>query len=260
MDEIRSYYEAHKLQAHETLRTMYHSNQFRGVGAWTVKKYAETAPASSEISWQSLGTSQWEGVSIDRYLLHHSRYLEMPLLWIHRDDEHHRPVLLWLSETGKATEKDWPQLSKLLDAGYNIVSFDPRGLGEDRMPYKATSPDDPALAQLDFDHAYVNPLSGVLADYVYNSILTGRPYFLEMIEDVEIAARFSRSELDRTQELTLTGIGSGYAVANSASEVLPAIKLLSQPDAQVMKWSEFVDQKRELWPIQFLLPGGAYIH
>jgi hypothetical protein len=58
----------------------------------------------------------------------------------------------------------------------------------------------------------------------------------------------------------LTGRGSGYAVASSASEVLPAIKLLSQPDAQVMKWSEFVDQKRELWPIQFLLPGGAYIH
>jgi pimeloyl-ACP methyl ester carboxylesterase len=261
MDEIRSYYEEHKLEPHETLKTMYRSNQFRDVGAWTVKKYAGTAPAPSEISWQSLGTSRWEGVNIDRYLLRHSQYLEMPLLWIHKKNgEQHRPVLFWLSETGKATEKDWPQLSKLLAAGYNIVSFDPRGLGEDRMSYKAASPDDPALAQLDFDHGYVNPLSGVLADYVYNSILTGRPYFLEMIEDVEIAARFSRSELDRTQELTLTGSGSGYAVASSASEVLPGVKLLPQPDAQVVKWSGFVDQKRELWPIQFLLPGGAYIH
>jgi hypothetical protein len=239
---------------------MYHSNQFRGVGSWTVKKYEGAAPASTEISWQSLGTSKWQGVTIDRFLLHHSRYLEMPLVWIHKNDGHHRPVLLWLSATGKATEQDWPQLSKLLSEGYNILSFDFRGLGEDRMPYKASSPDDPALAQLDFDHAYVNPLSGVLADYVYNSILTGRPYFLEMIEDIEIAARFSRSELDRTQELTLTGSDDGYAVASSASEVLPGVKLLAQPDAKVVKWSELVDQKRELWPIQFLVPGGAYIH
>src|SRR6202045_3680017 len=77
-----------------------------------------------------------------------------------------------------------------LGAVQDIVSVDPRGLGETRMPYKAESPDDPALAQMDLGHAYINPLSGVLAGYVYNSILTGRPYFLQMIEDVEIAGRF----------------------------------------------------------------------
>ena len=49
--------------------------------------------------------------------------------------------------------------------------------------------------KLDFDRAYVNPLSSVLADYVYNSLLTGRPYFLQMIEDAEIAIRFSRLKL-----------------------------------------------------------------
>jgi hypothetical protein len=61
------------------------------------------------------------------------------------------------------------------------------------MAYRAASPDDPALAQLDFDRAYVSPVSGILADYVYNLILTGRPYFLQMIEDVEIATRFFRA-------------------------------------------------------------------
>jgi len=28
----------------------------------------------------------------------------------------------------------------------------------------------------------------------------------------------------------------------------------------LFEWSEIVDQKTEVWPIQFLLPGGAYIH
>jgi hypothetical protein len=27
-----------------------------------------------------------------------------------------------------------------------------------------------------------------------------------------------------------------------------------------VKWSELVEQKQELWPIQYLMPGGAYIH
>ena len=39
-------------------------------------------------------------------------------------------------------------------------------LGETRMPYKAASPDDPALAQMNFEQAYFSPISGVLADYV----------------------------------------------------------------------------------------------
>jgi len=70
-----------------------------------------------------------------------------------------------------------------------------RGPGETRMPYKTVSEDDPSLALLDEVQAYVNPLSSVLADYVYNSLLAGRPYFLQMIEDTEIALRFSQETL-----------------------------------------------------------------
>jgi len=127
------------------------------------------------------------------------------------------------------------------------------------MPYKASSPDDPALAQLDFNHAYVSPLSGVLADYVYNSLLTGRPYFLQMIEDVEIASRFAREVIKPNAELKITAMGEAYMLASAVSETLN-IQLLSQPDARIEKWSDLVNQERELWPIQYLLPDGAYVH
>ena len=65
------------------------------------------------------------------------------------------------------------------------------------MRYTAMSIDDPTLAAQDFDRAYTSPLSGVLADYVYNSLLTGRPYLLQLIEDAEIAARFARCTCTR---------------------------------------------------------------
>ena len=193
-------------------------------------------------------------------MLHHSKYLESVLLYFHKADGVQRPVVLWLGKNGKATAQDWPSLTKYLEAGYDIISVDPRGLGETRMAYKAASPDDPALAQLDFDRAYVNPVSGVLADYVYNSILTGRPYFLQMMEDVEIATRFFKAQVDLRTEIAVAGASGTFTLARAISETLPNVRLLSKPDEQVVQWSELVNQKTELWPIEYLLPGGAYIH
>ena len=167
--------------------------------------------------------------------------------------------MLWFSQNGKASAGDWPQVAKQLDAGFDIVTFDFRGLGETRMPYKAVSEDDPSLAELDFDRAYVNPLSSVLAGYVYNSLLTGRPYFLQMIEDAEIAARFSREQL-HANDFSIASDGDGATLANAIAETLPSVKLSPQPGTEVIRWSDLVLQRRELWPIQYLLPGGAYIH
>jgi hypothetical protein len=183
----------------------------------------------------------------------------MPLLWIHRLGQQARPALLWLGNAGKATAQNWPELKGYIEAGYDVVSIDPRGLGETRMRYKAVSPDDPALAHLDFDQAYQSPLSGVLADYVYNSILTGRPYIFQMIEDAEIAKRFL-DVIFRPPELAVTGDGNGYTVAKLISEALPRTKFLSRPSTKIINWSELVDQKQEIWPVELLLPGGAYIH
>ena len=127
------------------------------------------------------------------------------------------------------------------------------------MPYKALSEDDPSFAQLDFDHAYVNPLSSVLAGYVYNSLLTGRPYFLQMIEDAEIAIRFSREQL-HASEFSVASTGEGRTLASAIAETLPSVEYFSEGDTQIIQWSDLVLQRRELWPIQYLLPGGAYIH
>ncbi|MGC2327777.1 MAG: acetylxylan esterase, partial [Candidatus Sulfotelmatobacter sp.] len=196
MDVIREYYTEHKNLPAKTLNQLYYSDLYPRINSWFVAEFQGEIPGWEEIRWETRGSSQFEGVTIEKYVLHHSKYLELPLLYFHKADGVQRPVVLWLGKNGKGTAQDWTSLTKYLDAGYDIVSVDPRGLGETRMPYKAASPDDPALAQLDFDHAYVNPVSGVLADYVYNSILTGRPYFLQMIEDVEIATRFFRAQVN----------------------------------------------------------------
>lgn len=262
MDVIRDYFEEHKHKNRPalTLKQLYYSKLYPGIDSWRVAEYQGSAPRHDEILWEEMGTTTLGDVNIDRYLLHHSRYLEMPLLHIHKSSSDHHRVRLWLGENGKVSASDWPNVTKYLDAGYDIVSIDPRGLGETRMPYKAASPDDPTLSQMDFDRAYVSPISGVLADYVYNSVLTGRPYLLQIIEDVEIAARFADQKINHNPEFAVMGTGTAYTLSSAVAETLPNIRFLSQPDEHVVKWSDLVEQKHELWPIQYLLPGGAYIH
>ena len=258
MDVIRDYYVEHKNRPAVDLKDLYYSDLYPGIKSWKVEEYQGALPKSREIIWQFMGSSQSGDVKIDQYLLRHSRYLEMPLLYIHKEQNRQR-VLLWLGENGKITPEDWPHVTKYLGEGYDIVSIDPRGLGETRMHYRATSPDDPTLANGDFDHAYVSPLSSVLADYVYNSLMTGRPYFLQMIEDVEITTEFVHEKINQQSERVL-GMGDAYPLARAASEVLPNIKLISEPGSKTLTWSNLVDEKRELWPIEYLLPDGAYIH
>ena len=60
-----------------------------------------------------------------------------------------------------------------------------------RMNYLPKSSDDPDLVKGTFEQAYISPLSSVFADYVYNSLLTGRPYFLQMMDDIKIATSSS---------------------------------------------------------------------
>ena len=259
MDVIREYYEEHKKQAGSTLKQLYNSNLRPEIQSWSVSPYQGPVWGAREIRWELTGQSQFADVNIDRYVIRHSQYLEMPLLHIHKG-ETRRPVLFLLGPRGKLTAEDWPEVKKYLDQGYDVVSIDSRGQGETRMQYKATSQDDPSLAQMDADAAYVSPISGVLADYVYNSVLTGRPYFLQMIEDFEIAARFVREKQSDHSEFAITGVGDTYTLGSGVAETLPDFTLLPQPNAQALKWSELVNEKVELWPVQYLLPGGAYVH
>jgi Acetyl xylan esterase (AXE1) len=260
MDEIREYYLQRKNQPSKTLMELYYSKSRPHIESWPITQFQGQIPGEEEISWEDRGSAEFSGATIEKYSLHHSRYLALPLLYIHKDGAKQRQILFWLGENGKASAADWPNVEKYLNAGYDVVSIDPRGLGETRMPYKAMSPDDPALVKSEFDAAYTNPLSSVLGDYVYNAILIGRPYFLQMIEDVEIATRFTKLKLGPEAEIVITGPRSAYTLASSISEVLPNIKLLSEPNGQSVRWSELVNTKAELWPIQYLLPGGAYVH
>src|SRR5215469_8336653 len=259
MDVIREYYEEKKTTAGASLKQIYYSDLHPDIKSWNVSQYQHSAWGSHEIDWELVGQSQFAGFTIDRYLLRHSHYLEMPLLYIHKGSEH-QPILFWLSPKGKVTPEDWPEVSKYLDQGYDVVSIDPRGQGETRMLYNVSSPDQRNLAEMAFDLAYLNPIEGVLADYVYNSLLTGRPYFLQMIEDVEIAAHFVRRQISDALGFAITGAGDAFTFANAANEILPNMKLIPQSNAQMLNWSELVDEKVEVWPVQFLLPRGAYIH
>jgi pimeloyl-ACP methyl ester carboxylesterase len=259
MDVIRQYYVEHKREAGSSLKQLYYSNVRPEIKSWSVLPYQSPVWSAQEIRWELTGQSHLADVTIDRYLLRHSQYLEMPLLYIHKG-KGRRPILFLLGPKGKVTPDDWPEITQRLDQGYDVISIDPRGQGETRMPYKATSQDDPSLALMDADLAYVSPISGVLADYVYNSVLTGRPYFLQLIEDVEIAARFVREKLSDRAEFAITGTGDAYTLASGVAETLPDFKLQPQPNARVLQWSELVNEKVELWPVQYLLPGGGYLH
>ena len=98
----------------------------------------------------------------------------------------------------------------------------------------------------------------MLADYVYNAVLTGRPYLLQLIEDVEIAARFSRLRLG-ARAVSVTAEGGMYSIAHDAASLLPGVRLAVVPGAEPVSWAGFVEGEQERWPIQFVLPGGAYI-
>jgi hypothetical protein len=246
----------------ETLTQRYRNEQDPDIDSWTVHRYTGSAPPR-ELRWEEAGTTTEGSLHIDRYVLHHSMYLEMPLLHFHRDESPSKGAVLWFSLNGKATERDWPQIAKLLNDGYEVFSFDFRGLGETRMNYRVGSSDDPGLAQGNFDQAYVNPLLSVLADYVYNSLLTGRPYFLQMMDDIKIAELFIHSRDAQShlpqRPLTIAATGDAYSLATRFQEIDPSVKILPTESATKLDWSTLVTQGEEQWPIVYLMPSGALI-
>jgi len=257
-ESIRDYYSEHKGRPAESLRQLYFGKGYPEIRSWNLVPYGNVAPAADTIAWENSGSSTFQDVAIDRYLLHHSHNLVMPLLHIHKTTGESRRWLLWFTKDGKAVPNDWVEILKQLNAGYDVISFDFRGLGETRMPYKPVSEDDPSLALTDEAQAYANPLSSVLAGYVYNSLLTGRPFFLQMIEDAEIALSFARGKL-HASSFSIVSDPESAILASAIASTLTAVNPGPHPAVDVMKWSELVLQRRELWPIQYLLPGGAYI-
>lgn len=257
LDVIRDYYLERRGKMNSSMRQLYYGSGYPGISNWEAIPYSGIAP-QHQIAWETAGKSIEQDIAIDRYVLRHSGNLILPLLHFHRTAREKHRCLFWFSKDGKASMDDWPEILRYVEAGFDVVSFDFRGRGETRMPYKALSEDDPSFARLDLEHAYVNPLSSVLAGYVYNSLLTGRPYFLQMIEDFEIAHRFSQSVLGET-EFSVVSDEEDMPIASAVAAIFPGIKNLPRTGTHSLKWSDLVTDRREQWPIQYLLPGAAYI-
>jgi hypothetical protein len=228
-------------------------HQGAGIGRWPVVPFKAPA-AEREIAWEGAGGSEVDGARIDRYLLHHGA-LAVPLLHIHRPGGSATATVVDVGLHGKVGPAEWPEVVRLLEQGHDVLSFDLRGVGETRMRYRAESIDDPELAALDEVSAYENPLSGVLENHVYNAQVTGRPYFRDMIEDVEIVVRFARERLG-SQRLQLRARGEARTLAEASAEVIDGVEL--RPGGEpAFRWSEAVEKMQEIWPIQYLLPRGA---
>lgn len=259
---IAKYSTEGRRSASTTLATLYRSEQDPQISSWTIRHYTDSTSAR-EVQWEAVGSSIFGATHIDRYLLHHSTYLTMPLLHFHNDGSKSKGAVIWFSLRGKATEKDWPEIAKLLSDGYEVFSFDFRGMGEARMNYRARSPDDPELVQGDFDDAYVSPLSSVLAGYVYNSLLIGRPYFLQMMDDLKIAELFIRSQDTQShlsrRPLAIAASGDAYSLANRFTEIDREVTILPTKSAPIVDWSNLVTKGQEQWPIVFLMPSGALL-
>jgi dienelactone hydrolase len=240
-----------------SLADLYRSEGDPGIAKWEVVAKGP-APALGVIAWEAAGTSRAGDVRIDRYRIHHSEHLVIPVLHIRREPIERGRVVLALSLEGKPGVADWPAVRRRLDAGEEVITFDFRGVGETGMRYRAASGDDPTLAEADERQAYFNPLSGVLANHVYNSLLTGRPYVLEMIDDVAIVARFATERLG-VPSVAVAALGNAGLLADAAADVLPNVSKAPSSDTPGLRWSDLVEEMRELWPIQYLLPKGALL-
>jgi hypothetical protein len=210
------------------------------------------------IAWEASGSERVGEARIDRNRLAHSGGLVLPLLHVRRSGAPaRRGLVVRLDLAGKLRPADWPYVEGRLAEGNEVLSFDPRGLGETRMRYKAASIDDPALAPDGEDEAYASPLSGVLANHVYNAQLLGRPYLLELVEDVEVVVRFARARLG-ARDVVVEGPGDADLLARAAAAALPGVALRAPPrETPAFSWSDVVEHGREVWPIHYLLPGGA---
>ncbi len=82
--------------------------------------------------------------------------------------------------------------------------------------------------------------------------------FLQMIEDAEIVSRFARGKLE-LREIVVGGAADDVLLARAIVECVPGLQPAPELPERGRSWSEIVEQQSELWPICYLLPGGAYI-
>jgi hypothetical protein len=79
----------------------------------------------------------------------------------------------------------------------------------------------------------------------------------EMMEDVEIAVRFARVQLG-AREVAIDAPGDARLLARAVAAALPDVALVRPAAAETaFDWAGAVESLREIWPIHYLVPGGA---
>src|SRR5690606_25828572 len=120
--------------------------------------------APNLVTWTLAGSTTWQGLTIDRYLLRHDGMQEIPTLHIHRRVPAARTVV-HVDLRGKVTAARWSEVSAHLDAGADVISFDLPGAGETRMPYAVAT--HPYIEAMDEAVRHDHPLASVMGNHVY---------------------------------------------------------------------------------------------
>lgn len=160
-------------------------------------------------SWELRGTSEFRGIKIDRYSLQYGDGLRMPILHIYRAGTRGAHAVLMPGKTERlSAEMQWQAIDENLRQYDSVLLFDFRAEGENAMPYLVHG-DDPEINRGRWDSEYANALSSVLANLTYNSILLGRPYLLDRVQDTEVAARFAQVHLG-IKAVSLQAMGDSF--------------------------------------------------
>jgi hypothetical protein len=75
---------------------------------------------------------------------------------------------------------------------------------------------------------------------------------------VGLAVRFARERLGARQ-VSIEGAGDAFLLAQAAAAVWPGVSVIPSRDPKAFSWKEAVEELREVWPIHYLVPGGAAV-
>lgn len=262
---IRDHWHERRDGTSVALGDLYRDGDETGPRDWPIVPF-DGAPARERITWRHVGSAACGSARIDRYVLRHDTDLVLPLLHIH-DATQRVPgrTVLRLGLSGRVGLMDWDDVLADLRRGDDVVSFDPRGLGETRLRYVAATNGGEVL-HLDGlygDHeeaVYANPISGVLENHVYNALLIGRPYLLDLVADAEMAVRFARERLGAGR-VAAVGEGDARLLARAIASAVSGVDW--SPGATIVgafSWVSAVEEMRERWPVHYIVPDGVRLH
>src|SRR6185369_10599413 len=81
MDVVREYYREHKGRVARSLRQEYSGNRKPEIEKWKIASYQGMDVHEGTIAWQDANSVKDSSTVVDRYVLHHSGGLQMPLIY-----------------------------------------------------------------------------------------------------------------------------------------------------------------------------------